>query len=101
MSFAGPQHRGSVNQTYLEPDVSYNLDNGWYGQVDPPITYDWTAEKRNAWVLPIGADVGSAFDLWGQQMSLQIGSYDFVKHPEGGPGWMIRVEFSLLFPTIK
>jgi hypothetical protein len=49
MSFAGPQHRGSVNQTYLEPDVSYNLDNGWYGQIDPPISYHWTAEKRNAW----------------------------------------------------
>lgn len=97
MSFAGDRRRGSVNQTYIEPLVSYNLDNGWYGQVDPPITYDWTAEIRDAWVLPIGADVGKAFNIGRQSMSLQIGSYDFIKHPEGGPQWMIRAQFTLLF----
>jgi len=99
MSFAGSKHRGSVNQTYIEPEVSYNLDSGWYGQIDPPITYDWTAEKRNAWTLPVGADFGDVFTWGTQQMSLQIGSYDFVKHPQGGPGWIIRVQMTLLFPT--
>lgn len=95
------KHRGSVNQTYIEPDISYNLHSGWYGQIDPPITYDWTAEKRNAWVLPIGADIGDVFDLGGQHMSLQIGAYDAVKHPQGGPGWIARVQFTLLFPESK
>lgn len=99
MSFAGAQHRGSVNQTYIEPNVSYNLDSGWYGQIDPPITYDWTAEQRNAWVLPIGADVGRVLQFGGEQIGLQAGAYDFVKHPQGGPGWMIRVQVTLLFPT--
>jgi hypothetical protein len=32
MSFAGNRARGSVNQTYLEPEVSYNLPTGWYGR---------------------------------------------------------------------
>src|SRR5215831_1816774 len=91
-SFAGAHHRGSVNQTYIEPDISYNLDSGWYGQIDPPITYNWTAEKRNAWVLPIGADIGDVFQFGREQVGLQVGSYDFVKHPQGGPGWMIRVQ---------
>jgi len=99
MSFAGEQKRGSVNQTYIEPDISYNLDSGWYGQFDPPITYDWTAEKRDAWVLPVGADIGDVFNLGQQPMGFQIGAYDFVKHPEGGPGWMIRAQVTLLFPT--
>jgi len=98
-SFAGAHHRGSVNQTYIEPDISYNLDSGWYGQIDPPITYNWTAEKRNAWVLPIGADIGDVFQFGREQVGLQLGSYDFVKHPQGGPGWMIRVQVTLLFPT--
>ena len=101
MSFAGAHHRGSINQTYIEPNLSYNLDSGWYGQIDPPITYDWTAEKRSAWTLPIGADVGNVFQLGGEQVGLQVGSYDFVKHPQGGPGWMIRVQATLLFPTIR
>jgi hypothetical protein len=97
MSFAGDRNRGSVNQTYIEPLISYNLDSGWYGQIDPPITYDWTAEKKDAWVLPIGADVGKPFNIGPQAMSLQVGSYDFLKHPEGGPQWMIRVQLTLLF----
>jgi hypothetical protein len=54
MSFAGAHHRGSINRTYLEPYVSYSLDSGWSGQIDPPITYNWTTEKRDAWTLPIG-----------------------------------------------
>ena len=101
MSFAGAHHRGSVNQTYLEPQVSYNLDSGWYGQIDPPITYNWTAQKRNAWTLPIGADVGDVVPLGRDNLGLQVGAYDFVKHPQGGPGWMIRVQATLLFPTIR
>ncbi len=99
MSFAGAHHRGSINQTYIEPNLSYNLDSGWYAQIDPPITYDWTAEKRSAWTLPIGADVGDVFQLGEDHLGLQVGSYDFVKHPQGGPGWMIRVQATLLFPT--
>jgi hypothetical protein len=99
MSFAGAHHRGSINQTYIEPNLSYNLDSGWYAQIDPPITYDCTAEKRSAWTLPIGADVGDVFQLGEDHLGLQVGSYDFVKHPQGGPGWMIRVQATLLFPT--
>jgi hypothetical protein len=101
MSFEGDRRRGSVNQTYIEPDISYNFNSGWYAQIDPPITYDWTAEMKDAWVLPVGADVGKAFNLGPQAMSLQLGSYDFVKHPQGGPGWMIRASVTLLFPTGK
>jgi hypothetical protein len=91
----------SINQTYLEPYVSYSLDSGWSGQIDPPITYNWTAEKRDAWTLPIGADVGNVVQLAGEQLGLQAGAYDFVKHPQGGPGWMVRVQATLLFPTIR
>jgi len=98
MSFAGAKHRGSVNTTYVEPEISYNWDSGFYAQVDPPISYDWTAQKRDAWVLPVGADIGDVFDF-GEHMSLQLGAYDFVKHPQGGPGWMLRAEVTLLFPT--
>ena len=101
MSFAGAHHRGSINQTYLEPFLSYSLDSGWSGQIDPPITYNWTAEERDAWTLPIGADVGNVVQLGREQLGLQAGAYDFVKHPQGGPGWMIRVQATLLFPTIR
>jgi hypothetical protein len=99
MSVAGDRNRGSVNETYIEPEISYNLKSGWYGQIDPQITYDWTADKPDAWLIPIGADVGKAFNIGPQAVSLQAGSYDLLKHPAGGPEWIIRVQFTLLFPT--
>jgi hypothetical protein len=36
MSFAGNRERGSVNQTYIEPEISYNFESGWYVDCDPP-----------------------------------------------------------------
>jgi hypothetical protein len=101
MSFAGNRDRGSVNQTYVEPLVSYNFESGWYVDCDPSITFDWTADGANGWTIPMGADIGKAFNLGLQAMSLQVGSYDFVKRPDGAPQWMIRVQLTLLFPTGK
>lgn len=49
----------------------------------------------------MGADVGKAFNIGPQAMSLQVGSYDFVKHPDGAAEWMIRLQLTLLFPTRK
>ncbi|HUO04652.1 MAG TPA: hypothetical protein VMU16_05590 [Candidatus Binataceae bacterium] len=63
MSYAGNRRRGSVNQTYIEPQASYNFESGWYIQCDPAITYDWTADAANAWTIPMGADVGKAFKM--------------------------------------
>lgn len=99
MSFAGNRDRGSVNQTYLEPQLSYNFESGWYVDSDPSITFDWTADAANGWTIPIGADVGKAFYFGSQSMSLQVGVYDFLKRPDGTPQWMIPVQLTLLYPT--
>ena len=99
MSFAGNRDRGSVNQTYLEPEISYNFDSGWYVDVDPALTFDWTADAANGWSIPMGADVGKAFYLGSQSMSLQVGAYDFIERPDGTSQWIIRAQLTLLYPT--
>jgi hypothetical protein len=100
MSFAGNRERGNVNQTYLEPEISYNFENGWYVQCDPPITYDWTADSANTWTIPMGADVGRVFKVVSQDFSLQVGTYGLLKRPDGAPQWIIRVNLTLLFPRM-
>jgi len=97
MSFAGDRGRGSVNQTYIEPEVSYSLDSGWYGQWDPAITYNWTADTDNAWTIPVGVDIGKAFRIVEQAMSLQVGGYDYPMHPDGAPQWIVRTQMTFLF----
>lgn len=99
MSFAGNRARGSVNQTYLEPQVSYNFESGWYVDCDPQMTFDWTADAANGWTIPIGADVGSEFNVGSHAMSFQFGAYDLAKRPSGVPQWIIRVQLTALFPT--
>jgi hypothetical protein len=99
MSFAGDRAQGSVNQTYIEPEVSYSSESGWYADCDPAITYDWTVDAANAWIIPMGGDVGKAFKIRSQDVGLQIGSYYLIERPEGAPQWIIRVQLTLLFPT--
>lgn len=99
LSFAGNRDRGSVNQTYIEPEVSYNFESGWYVQSDPQMTFDWTADAANGWTIPIGADIGKAFTLGSRSLSAQIGAYDLLERPEGNPPWVARVSVTLLFPS--
>jgi hypothetical protein len=98
MSFAGNRDRSSVNQTYIEPQVSYNFEGGWYVQCDPALTYDWTQEAANAWVIPMGVDVGKAFTLGSRGFSLQVGAYDLLKRPSGAPQWIFRINLTVLYP---
>jgi hypothetical protein len=101
MSFAGNRARGSVNQTYLEPQVSYSFESGWYIDCDPQMTFDWTADAADGWAIPIGADVGKAFNVGSHAMSLQFGAYDLAKRPSGAPQWIMRVQLTALFPTVR
>jgi len=101
MSFAGDRGRGSVNQTYIEPEISYSFESGWSVDCDPAITYDWTADAANAWTIPMGVDIGKAFKLGSRDLSLQAGAYDLLKRPDGAPQWIMRLSVTFLFPAIS
>jgi hypothetical protein len=47
----------------------------------------------------MGADIGKAFNIGPQSLSLQIGAYDLLKRPDGAPQWIMRVSATFLFPT--
>lgn len=98
MSFGGNRNRGSVNQTYIEALISYSFESGWTVQCDPAMTFDWTADTADAWTIPIGADVGKTFQVGGRTISLQLGSYDYLKYPNGTPKWVVRAQMTFLFP---
>jgi hypothetical protein len=95
-SFAGDQHRAPVSLTSVEPQVSYTFENGWSVQTSPTICYDWTAD---AWTIPLGADVGIAFTVGSQAMSVLVGAYDLVKRPSGAPASIVRVQLTVIFPS--
>lgn len=100
MSFAGDRARGSVNQTYVEPELSYNFESGWYIDTDPQITFDWTANEADGWTVPLGLDLGKAFNVGRQAVGLQLGAYDLLERPDGAPQWLLRVQLTFLFPRV-
>lgn len=100
-SFAGNPARDAVNLTSLEVLVSYNFHSGWYVQFDPVYSYDWTADSRNAWTVPIGLDVGKVWSFGQRSISLQLGAYKLVERPAGAPDWIVRAQIQFSFPTGK
>jgi hypothetical protein len=59
-----------------------------------------TADSANAWIIPMGADVGRVFKVVSQDFSLQVGTYGLLKRPDGAPQWIVRVNLTLLFPRM-
>jgi hypothetical protein len=96
-SFAGEGDRNEVSQSTLEALVSYNFENGWYLAFDSTITADWNASD-NRWTVPVGIDVGKAFQLGKQSVSLQFGTYYNVERAEGVERWLVRLQVSFIFP---
>jgi hypothetical protein len=97
-SFAGESGRADVSQSTFEPVMSYNFDNGWFIGFDSTITADWKAAADKRWTIPVGMDVGKAFEIGKQSLSLQFGTYYNVERAEGAARWLVRLQVSLIFP---
>jgi hypothetical protein len=97
-SFAGESDRADVSQSTFEPVISYNFENGWFIDFDSTITADWNASADKRWTIPVGLDVGKAFQVGKQSLSWQFGTYYNVERAEGTGRWLFRFQVSLIFP---
>jgi hypothetical protein len=97
-SFAGDRDRAAVSQSTFEPVLSYNFDSGWFLSFDSSMTADWNAPADKRWTIPLGLDVGKAFQLGRQSVSLQFGTYYNVERAEGAARWLVRLQLSFIFP---
>jgi len=95
-SVAGDGDRPDVNQTFLQPFVSYAFGGGVSATLNAEASYDWTARQ---WTVPLNLGVSKVFKIGEQAMSFQIGGKYFAVRPDGGPEWGIRTTLTLMFPT--
>jgi hypothetical protein len=84
-----------VNQTFIQPFVSYGLGHGRTLSFNTEASYDWNAHQ---WTVPINMGVSQVFKIGTQAMSLQVGAKYYAEAPEGAPTWGIRTTLTLLFP---
>jgi hypothetical protein len=92
-----PAGRTDVNQTLLQPFVSYNLPEGWNITTGPAITANWSEPASQRWTVPLGGGFGRVFKISGQPVSTSLQLYYNVEHPTFAPRWSLRAQISFLF----
>jgi hypothetical protein len=75
------------------------LGKGWYVNSAPIITADWTADKGQHWIVPVGAGGGKLIFLGGKlPVNIQTQIYYNVVKPDFGPEWQWRFQLQILLP---
>ena len=99
MSFAGNRARGSVNQTYIEPMISYNLDSGWYARCRSADDLRLDRRYRQRLDYPDGRGCGQGIQNRPPEYESAARRVDLLKRPGGCPQWITRVSVTFLFPA--
>lgn len=95
-SFAGDDDRPSVNQSFLQPFLSYTTPEAWTFGISAESTYNW---NRNRWTVPVAASVSHVMKIGEQAVSLALAARYWAQSPDDGPhGWGLRFGVTFLFP---
>jgi hypothetical protein len=97
-SYAGDENRGDVNLFYSQIFIVKNLPNGWYLNTAPIITANWNASTGNKWTVPIGIGGGKLIRAGKLPINIQVGYYNYVVKPDGGPKWQLRTQIQFILP---
>jgi len=85
-----------VNQTFLQPFLSYTTDTYTTFGVNTESTYNWQSQE---WSVPINLTVTQLLKVGGQPLTVQAGPRYWADSPEdGAQGWGFRAAVTLLFP---
>jgi len=94
-SFAGEGGRADVNQTFLQPFLSYNTKTKTTFTLNTESTYNW---ENSEWTVPLNLMVAQLVRIGKMPVSFQIGGRYYADKPSGGPDWGLRFAVTLLFP---
>ncbi len=97
-SYAGNSARTNVNQSYLQPFVSYTTSNAVTIGFSSESTGNWKAEAGQTWTVPILFNVSKMVRLGKRPMSIGLSGGGYAAKPDGGSSWKFRSTITLLFP---
>lgn len=85
-----------INNTFLQPFVSYTTPDAWTYAVNTESSYDWEAEK---WSAPLNFQVSKLVTLGKQPVQFQGGIRYWLDAPDSGPDDIgFRFTTTFLFP---
>lgn len=95
-SVGGSSSEADINETYLQPFVSYTTRDAWTFGLNSEAFYYWTDNESS---VPINLTVTKLIRLGGAALSFGPGVRYWVEDPEtAAHGWGFRFEAALVFP---
>ena len=94
--FAGNENRVDINNTFLQPFLSYNTPTAWTFSLNMETTYNWL---NKAWTVPINFSVSKLTKLGKQPIQLKAGLRYWAESPANSPeGWAAKLGIVFIFP---
>ncbi|CAN7373823.1 hypothetical protein LJR219_002234 [Phenylobacterium sp. LjRoot219] len=87
--------RPSVNQTFLQPFLSWTSSTAATVSINAESVYDW---KVDEWSIPVNFQVSQLYKFGQQKVSLGGGVRVYAATIGGGPDWGLRFTSTFLFP---
>jgi hypothetical protein len=98
-SVGGSASDADINETYLQPFVSFTTPDAWTLGLNTESFYYWTDNEA---AVPINLTLTKLIRLGGAALSLGPSVRYWVEDPDGGAhGWGVRFETTLVFPDDK
>jgi hypothetical protein len=92
----GGAGRATINNTFLQPFLTYTTQSHTSFTVNSESTYDW---ERDKWSVPFNLMVSQVLKIGGQALQLQAGARYWATTPDvGAHGWGARFTVTFLFP---
>jgi hypothetical protein len=85
-----------LNNTFLQPFVSYTTKDAWTFGLNAESSYNWTTED---WSVPVNATISKLTSIGGQRVQFTLGGRYWANEPDNGPdGVGVRFQVTFLFP---
>jgi len=93
---AGDDDRADINNTFLQPFVSYTAPRAWTFTLQTESTYSWESEE---WSVPINFAVSKLTKLGKLPVQCKAGVRYWADSPDSGPeGWGFKLGIVFLLP---
>jgi hypothetical protein len=94
-SFAGDEHRRSVNSAFVQPFLTYTTKTHTTFGVNSESTYDWNTSQ---WTVPVNLFATQLVRIGKLPVQFQVGGRYYADGPSGAPEWGLRFTVTPVFP---
>lgn len=96
-SYAGDSSRTRINNTFVQPFVSYTTKDAWTFSLNSESTYNWVA---GTWSVPVNGTIAKLLKFGDQPVQIGGGLRYWLASPDnsGPKGLGARMFVTFLFP---